>query len=176
MRYSDLIVPHGVQNDIALQFISENLKNKLLSRGILVRDPKATALQNFRIMFEVVDDVLISYGNVANQIYSIKDKAKDLGIQIDNELEHLKVQLSRFIIESESEDSRVIKSYFDNFGDMLIKTFTHFNPNWNLNEQKKQLNGHCNGEKVWSYAQKSAVKRYLFLNKKEAGWNKDLNC
>ena len=39
MRYSDLIVPHGVQNDVALQFITENLKNKLLSRGILVKQP-----------------------------------------------------------------------------------------------------------------------------------------
>ena len=34
MRNSDLIVPHGVQNDIAIQFIVENLKNKLLSRGV----------------------------------------------------------------------------------------------------------------------------------------------
>jgi hypothetical protein len=40
MRNSDLIVPHGVQNDIAIQFIVENLKNKLLSRGVLVRTPK----------------------------------------------------------------------------------------------------------------------------------------
>ena len=38
MRYSDLIVPHGAENDIAIQFISENLKNKLLSRGIIIKD------------------------------------------------------------------------------------------------------------------------------------------
>ncbi len=40
MRFSDLIVPHGVTNDIAIQFISENLKNKLISRGIIVRAPQ----------------------------------------------------------------------------------------------------------------------------------------
>lgn len=60
MRYSDLIVPHGVQNDIALQFISENLKNKLLSRGIIIRTPKDQRSQmQFRIMFDIIDDVLI---------------------------------------------------------------------------------------------------------------------
>lgn len=61
MRHSDLIVPHGVQNDVALQFITENLKNKLLSRGILVKQPGTYARQNFRIMFDVVDDVLLNF-------------------------------------------------------------------------------------------------------------------
>ena len=55
MRHSDLIVPHGVQNDTAIQFISENLKNKLLSRGILIRTPKEVqqfeATQNARVLF-----------------------------------------------------------------------------------------------------------------------------
>lgn len=73
MRYSDLIVPHGVQNDIALQFISENLKNKLLSRGILVKAPRDQAYQRFSIMFDVVDDVLINYQKYSKHIYSIKD-------------------------------------------------------------------------------------------------------
>ena len=62
MRYSDLIVPHGAQNDIAIQFISENLKNKLLSRGIIVRTPKNQRQgQQFRIMFDIVDDVLLQF-------------------------------------------------------------------------------------------------------------------
>jgi hypothetical protein len=62
MRHSDLIVPHGVQNDTAIQFISENLKNKLLSRGILVRTPKEEKkIMQFRIMFDIVDEVLIQY-------------------------------------------------------------------------------------------------------------------
>jgi uridine kinase len=29
MKFSDLIVPHGAQNKIAIQFIKENLKNRL---------------------------------------------------------------------------------------------------------------------------------------------------
>lgn len=62
MRYSDLIVPHGVQNDIAIQFISENLKNKLLARGILVH-PRKDAQAQFRLMFEIVDDVLLNFQN-----------------------------------------------------------------------------------------------------------------
>ena len=38
MKYSDLIVPHGVKNEIAIEFITENLKNKLLKRGILMNN------------------------------------------------------------------------------------------------------------------------------------------
>ena len=34
-RYSDLIVPHGAENEIAIQFISENLKNRLKQRGVV---------------------------------------------------------------------------------------------------------------------------------------------
>ena len=33
MRYSDLIVPHGAENKIAISFISENLKNQLVLRS-----------------------------------------------------------------------------------------------------------------------------------------------
>jgi hypothetical protein len=63
MRYSDLIVPHGVKNDIAIQFISENLKNKLLSRGIIIRDHFNGGQQTneFTVMFDVIDDVLLQY-------------------------------------------------------------------------------------------------------------------
>ena len=80
MKYSDLIVPHGAENDIAIQFISENLKNKLLSRGVLIQTPKELRrkenFSQFRIMFDVVDDVLITYKQYSGQIYSIKDKFK----------------------------------------------------------------------------------------------------
>lgn len=65
MRNSDLIVPHGAENDIAIQFISENLKNKLLSRGIIIRDnsklENASSSKEFRVMFDVIDDVLLNY-------------------------------------------------------------------------------------------------------------------
>lgn len=70
MKYSDLIVPHGAENDIAIQFISENLKNKLLSRGIIIRDPTKMKIgtnqynesnNEFRVMFDVIDDVLLNY-------------------------------------------------------------------------------------------------------------------
>ena len=65
MRYSDLIVPHGAENDIAIQFISENLKNKLLSRGIIIRDNSklehSASSKEFRVMFDVIDDVLLNY-------------------------------------------------------------------------------------------------------------------
>lgn len=64
MRYSDLIIPHGAENDIAIQFISENLKNKLLSRGIIIHDQSKDSYQQekeFRVMFDVIDDVLIQY-------------------------------------------------------------------------------------------------------------------
>lgn len=33
-KYSDLIVPHGAQNKIAISFISDNLSNKLFERGL----------------------------------------------------------------------------------------------------------------------------------------------
>ena len=35
MKFSDLIVPHGAHNEIAISFVSENLKNKLVQRGIM---------------------------------------------------------------------------------------------------------------------------------------------
>ena len=34
MKFSDLIVPHGAQNKIAIQFITDNLKNQLIQRGL----------------------------------------------------------------------------------------------------------------------------------------------
>jgi hypothetical protein len=86
MRHSDLIVPHGVQNDIALQFISENLKNKLLSRGILIKTPKNQRHQlQFRIMFDILDDVLIQYQTYSKQIFTIKNEYRD---SISKEEEH----------------------------------------------------------------------------------------
>lgn len=78
MRYSDLIVPHGAENDIAIQFISENLKNKLMSRGIIIRNHgKMESTQEFRIMFDVIDDVLLTYQKYSKQIYTIKNQFKD---------------------------------------------------------------------------------------------------
>lgn len=38
MRYSDLIVPQGIGNEIAISFIAENMKNKLLERGFMIFD------------------------------------------------------------------------------------------------------------------------------------------
>ena len=36
MRHSDIIVPKGAENKIAIEFITENLKNRLRDRGILM--------------------------------------------------------------------------------------------------------------------------------------------
>ena len=82
MRYSDLIVPHGAENDIAIQFISENLKNKLLSRGIIIRNfggkmQGAQSTNEFRVMFDVIDDVLLNYQKYSKQIHTIKNQYKD---------------------------------------------------------------------------------------------------
>jgi len=33
MKYADIIVPKGAENAIAIQFISDNLRNKLKERG-----------------------------------------------------------------------------------------------------------------------------------------------
>ena len=35
MKYSDIIVPRGADNTIAIEFITENLKNRLNNRGLL---------------------------------------------------------------------------------------------------------------------------------------------
>ena len=41
MKFSDLIVPHGAQNKIAISFISDNLSNKLVERGLMNKANKA---------------------------------------------------------------------------------------------------------------------------------------
>jgi hypothetical protein len=33
MKYSDIIIPRGVENDIAISFVTENLKNQLKVRA-----------------------------------------------------------------------------------------------------------------------------------------------
>lgn len=35
MKHSDIIVPKGAENDIAIQFITENLINRLRHRGVI---------------------------------------------------------------------------------------------------------------------------------------------
>ena len=40
MRFSDIIVPKGAENDIAIQFITENLRNRLKARGVLLTTPR----------------------------------------------------------------------------------------------------------------------------------------
>ena len=50
MKYSDLIVPHGVKNEIAIEFITENLKNKLLKRGILMNNKNEDKRQNGEVV------------------------------------------------------------------------------------------------------------------------------
>jgi len=76
MKYSDLIIPHGVANDIAIQFISENLKNKMISRGVLVNPPsqsKPDESSRFTILFDIIDEVLITYKAYSKQVHSIRN-------------------------------------------------------------------------------------------------------
>jgi len=36
MKYADIIIPRGAENDIAIQFVTENLINRLKDRGVIV--------------------------------------------------------------------------------------------------------------------------------------------
>ena len=59
---------------------------------------------SFRIMFDVVDDVLVSYGKSSKQIFSIKDRSRNeevASFDLDVEMESLKKQLSRMILDRE---------------------------------------------------------------------------
>lgn len=58
MRYSDLIVPHGVQNKIAIEFMTDNLKNKLLNRGIIVPKEHVSEVECKNEMLEMVERLL----------------------------------------------------------------------------------------------------------------------
>lgn len=40
MKYADIIVPRGAENDIAIQFVTENLINRLRERGVLTLSPE----------------------------------------------------------------------------------------------------------------------------------------
>lgn len=35
MKHADIIVPKGAENAIAIQFISENLRNRMKDRGLM---------------------------------------------------------------------------------------------------------------------------------------------
>lgn len=58
MRYSDLIVPHGVQNKIAIEFMTDNLKNKLLNRGIIVPKEHVSEVECKNEMLEMMERLL----------------------------------------------------------------------------------------------------------------------
>ena len=36
MKYSDIIIPKGGENEIGINFITSNLKNKLKERGVIL--------------------------------------------------------------------------------------------------------------------------------------------
>lgn len=152
MRNSDLIVPHGAENDIAIQFISENLKNKLLSRGIIIRDnsklENASGIKEFGVMFDVIDDVLGNYQKYSKQIYTIKKQHKDENggdsetksdedrkNEHQKELDILKTQLSRMIIDA---DATIMKIHFESYAKRLIQFFQYYNPDFNQQKHKNK--------------------------------------
>ena len=93
-------------------------------------------------MFDVVDDVLVSYGKLSKQIYSIKDRAREeqeASFDLEVEIEALKKQLSRMILDSEDRGELgaiTLKNHFDYFTTKLMSTFTYFNPDWNKPKEK----------------------------------------
>lgn len=36
MKYSDIIIPKGGENEIGISFVTSNLKNKLKERGVIL--------------------------------------------------------------------------------------------------------------------------------------------
>ena len=80
MKYSDIIVPRGKENTIAIQFISENLINRLKERGALKKVEQAaisdvesaTSLERVSTVRDPVFDVIALYENkVKTEIHAL---------------------------------------------------------------------------------------------------------
>jgi hypothetical protein len=69
MKHADIIVPKGAANAIAIQFISENLMNKLKQRGNVENSPEKMHIsEDFSIPFPIIDDVIVKYAPYHKQI------------------------------------------------------------------------------------------------------------
>jgi hypothetical protein len=67
MKHADIIVPKGAENDIAIQFISENLKNRLRERGVITGSPRKTEEKSlYTLQFPILDEVLFKYSKFAS--------------------------------------------------------------------------------------------------------------
>ena len=100
-------------------------------------------------MFDVIDDVLLNYQKYSKQIYTIKNQHKDESGGSDsdnksdkskknehyNELDILKTQLSRMIIDS---DANIMKIHFESYAKRLIQFFQYYNPGFKSNSQRQQ--------------------------------------
>ncbi len=113
MKYSDLIVPHGAANDIAIQFITENMKNRLISRGVLLapnerekQPAEEDQTTRFQIMFDIIDEVLLQFKNYSKQIRSLKGMFQD---EFDSKKPSLNEEEKEELIADQDEALQTLK-------------------------------------------------------------------
>ena len=66
MKYADIIVPKGAENDIAIHFITDNLRNRLKTRGVYVQWQPPTTTQIEKLPFPLIDEVLLNFSKFSS--------------------------------------------------------------------------------------------------------------
>jgi hypothetical protein len=107
-------------------------------------------------MFDILDEVLIQYQSYSKQIFTIKNQYRDSTSQEEDprsELEILRTQLSRIILDADDE---IMQVHFDYFAKRLITLFQFYNTQcFESGNSKKEI-------------------RYHFLNQRPESWNEKL--
>ena len=105
-------------------------------------------------MFDIIDDVLIQYQSYSKQIFTIKSQHRDSDSgdeKYKQELEILRTQLSRIMLDADDE---IISVHFEYFAKRLMTLFMYYNTNCFSSDesQNKEI-------------------RYEFLNLSQETWN-----
>ena len=77
MKHADIIIPRGASNNIALQFVTENLQNKLYQMGCLQKSVDMKK-ENKVVQFPLVDQSLFFENQYAANIrtYNFEEDEK----------------------------------------------------------------------------------------------------
>jgi hypothetical protein len=125
MKYADIIVPKGAENDIAIQFITDNLKNKLKTRGVYVQWQPPTTLQIEKLPFPLIDEVLLNFSTFSSQMKTVDPKSLK-----DSLLEKV---ITRIYL---GLDNDILQIHYNFLSKELLSLFKSVNPDFNLNSGK----------------------------------------
>eukprot|EP00347_Sterkiella_histriomuscorum_P022337 403330835 len=144
MKYADIIIPRGAENDIAIQFVTENLINKLKDRGVIAQVPGTVDdFTKSKLSFPILDETLHSFSKYTSQI-----RVYDKSIMGEKQAQDFATLLEKIMVRMiYNIDSDLQTIHFDFLTNQLLTLLKKHNQDEDITSSKWQFLN--KSEQVW---------------------------